>query len=242
MNIWDGLSGSRSSGSQRAPDRVDWDKVIEQVIDCQTAVNVNAASVVSSDVSITTLETRVQGVEAAALQSVGAAEVVSGMVVTEYGDGAAHKTVFTLTSVVLETVDGATPATDGAYAAIKLYVFPAGAKIDLVEFFKFDLVENNDGADGFTTTADFDIGLGSEAAIQASVFSLSGAQSDYNKTTVALVASSSTGDTDTNTTPGVTTTRDFYLNLRTVADTDHGTANGIVEVTGTIAITWTMLE
>lgn len=31
MHQWDGLSASRSVGTQRAPDRVDWDKIIEQM-------------------------------------------------------------------------------------------------------------------------------------------------------------------------------------------------------------------
>ncbi len=266
MNVWDGTT-VRGSGIQRAPDRVDWDENVRQTAATQTAVNVNISNVgtnvtgvsdnvtdintntgnIATNVSnIGTNDTAIanllSGVSGVALHSVGAVETVSGLVVAEYGDGATHKTVLTLTAVELETVDGTDPPNDGAWAALKLYVFPLGTKVSTLAHFKVSLAEANAGAAGFTATSDFDIGLGSVAVAQAVAFSLSGTQSDYGEATVALSGGASADDTDTQTTVTNLTSRDLYLNLRVVDDADHGTANGIVEVTGVITITWTMVE
>ncbi len=267
MDVWDGSTDRNDGTQQRAPDRTDWTTNIKQIADTQTAVNVNAASVVSSDANIATNVTGISdnvtdigtntsgvsgnvtaianalaGVDAITLQSIGTEEVVSGMVVTEYGDGAQHKTVFTLTSVVLGTVDGSTPATDGAWAALLLYTFPTGTKITSMSHFEFDLTANNAGADGLTTTCDFDIGVGSIAVAQETAFSLTGTLSDYGDATVALAGSASTDDAATVTAPASHTVADLYLNMRIVDDADHGTAAGILEVTGTITVLWTMVQ
>ena len=221
MDVWDGSSDRRDVGSQRGPDRVDWDEMLSQVQLAQRGFN---------------------GVDPITLQSVGAAETVSGMAVTEYGDGAVHKTVFTLTAVDLETVDGSSPATDGAWVALKLYTFPAGTKVLEASHFKVSFAEANAGAAGFTATSDFDIGVGSVATLQESAFSLAGTEVDYGSATVALSGGASTDDTATVTTKAAHTVRNLYLNLRVVDDADHGTVNGIVEVTGVIVVVWTMLE
>ncbi len=204
-----------------------------------TNIATNVSNIGTNDTAIANL---LAGVDGVALHSVGAVETVSGLAVAEYGDGATHKTVLTLTAVDLETVDGTDPPNDGAWAALKLYTFPAGTKISTLSHFKVSFAEANAGSAGFTATSDFDIGLGSVAVAQAVAFSLSGTQSDYNEATVALSGGASTDDTDTQTTVTNLTSRDLYLNLRIVDDADHGTANGIVEVTGVITITWTMVE
>ncbi len=223
--------------------------ISDNVTDIATNVSNIATNVTDIGTNVTDIGTNVTdianalaGVDATALHSVGAAEAVSGMVVTEYGDGATHKTVFTLTAVDVETVDGSTPGTDGAWAAIKLYTFPSGSKVSTLTHFKVSFAEANAGAAGFNADSDFDFGLGSVATLQESDFSLAGTEVDYGKATVALTAGTSTDDTNTQTTASNLTSRDLYLNLRIVADTDHGTANGIVEVTGVITITWTMVE
>ncbi len=221
MDVWDGSSDRRDVGSQRGPDRVDWDEMLTQVQLAQRGFN---------------------GVDPVTLQSVGASETVSGMTVTEYGDGAVHKTVFTLAAVELETVDGSSPATDGAWAALKLYAFPAGTKVLEASHFKVSLAEANAGAAGFNAASDFDLGVGSVATLQESDFSLAGTEVDYGSATVALSGGASTDDTATVTTKATHTVRNLYLNLRVVDDADHGTVNGIVEVTGVITVVWTMLE
>jgi len=249
MDVWDGTTDRSDGQSQRAPDRTDWVENIAQVAATQTAVNTNLSDIADNiiniglnDAEILTLQGRVAGVEAAALQSVGAVETVSGLTVTEYGNGAFHKTVLTLAAVELATTDGCTPATDGAWASQLLYTFPTGTKLLQASHFNLDSAENNAGADGLTATADFDIGLGSVAVANSTDFSLTGTLSDYGDATVALTASASTGDTDTVTTPATHTVNDLFLNVRTVDDADHGTVAGQLDVTGTIVIIWSMLE
>ncbi len=220
MDLWDGTSSRRSAGSQRAPDRVDYDKTIEQIRLAQNGFN---------------------AVDAVTLQSVGAQETISGLAITEYGDGAMHKTVFTFTAFSLATLDGVTPATDGAWGTDQLYTFPTGSK--LLQASGFDLnLANVAGDDGLTDTADFDIGLGSVAVAAATAFSLTGTLSDYGDATVALSGGASTGDAATVSTPAVHTATGLHLNLRTVDNADHGVAAGAVLLTGSGFIVWSMLK
>lgn len=221
MDKWDGTSDARSAGTQRAPDRVDWDECVKQVRLAQDAAN---------------------GVDSVTLQSVGAVASVSGLTVAEYGDGALHKTVLTLVAVEVASTDGTTPGTDGAWGTKTLYTFPTGTKILQSAHMNLDSLADNPGADGFTATSDFDLGVGSVAVAQASAFSLSGTQSDYAEATVALTSSTSTGDSNTNTTPASHTATPLILNFRTVDDADHGTVAGLLKVSGTIVITWSMVE
>ncbi len=255
MDVWDGSSSVRASGAQRAPDRIDWDENVKQVAAAQTAVNVNITDIGTnlSDIgtNVTDIGTNVTGISdnvtAIGLNTSaigvlegteGTPEVVTGLVITESGTDALRKTVFTFTSVELSSTDGTVAGTDGAWAALKLYEFPAGVKIVESSSFLFDLAENNAGADGFTATADFDIGLGSVASAQATAFGLATTQSDYNEATVALTGSTSTADTDTNVIPTIKDGVDLYLNLRTIEDTDHGTTAGLIEVTGVATVLW----
>jgi len=221
MDVWDGSSARRTAGSQRAPDRIDWDKMLEQMQMVQKGYN---------------------GVDPLTLQSVGAAETITGMTVTEYGNGAFHKTVLTFAAMELDTVDGTTPATDGAWGSKKLYTFPTGTKLLTAADFYFGLTAVNPVAEGFTATSDFDIGLGSVAVAQASAFSLAGTQSDYAKATVALAGSTKAAQTNTNTTAASHTATPLILNLRVVDDADHGTAVGLLQITGTATIYWSMVR
>ncbi|KKK66877.1 hypothetical protein LCGC14_2959670 [marine sediment metagenome] len=222
MNIWDGSSERRNIGSQRAPDRLDWDQIIAEVQLVQRGFN---------------------GEDPTTLQSKGTDPSSTGLIITEFGDGAFHKTVFTFTAFELATTAGSTPATDGAWASEQIYTFPTGSKLLIASGFDLDSLEDNPGADGITSTSDFDLGLGSVAVAQASAFSLTGTQSDYGDATVALVASESSGDAVNVTTAAVHTVADLLLNFRTVAETDHGaTVAGLLKVTGTAFVVWTMLK
>ena len=147
-----------------------------------------------------------------------------------------------LDDVEVASVDGTSPATDGAWGTKQLYTFPTGTKILQSAHINLDSEADNPGADGFTATSDFDLGVGSVAVAQASAFSLSGTQSDYAEATVALTSSTSTGDSNTNTTPASHTATPLILNFRTVDDADHGTVAGLLKVSGTIVINWTMVE
>ena len=220
MNIWDGLSDSRTAGTQRAPDREDWGEIVQQMQNTQGQTN---------------------GLEETTLQSVGALATVTGLTVEEFGDGAQHKTVLTLDAVELDTTDGTDPVNDGAWAALQLYTFPTGTKFCNYSDFTFAVAENNAGADGLTATADFDIGVGSVAVAQAVAFSLTGTLSDYGDYTAALSGSADTCQVERSTALTLTSTA-LILNLRTVDNADHGTAAGLLEVTGTITVLWTMVK
>jgi len=221
MDVWDGTSARRTGLSQRAPDRIDWDKMLQQMQLVQNGFN---------------------GVDPLTLQSVGAAETVSGMAVTEYGNGGIHKTVFTFTAMELDSVDGTTPATDGAWGSLKLYTFPTGTKLLTAADFYLGLTAVNPVTTGFTATSDFDIGLGSVAVAQASAFSLTGTQNDYAAVTVALAGSTKAAQTNTNVTPASHTATPLLLNVRVVDDADHGTSAGLLQVTGTATVYWSMLR
>lgn len=221
MNVWDGTSDRRDIGSSRAPDRVDWDQMIAEMQLAQKGFN---------------------GIDPVTLQSVGAVATKTGLSVAEYGDGAMHKTVLTLASVSLASTDGSTSGTDGAWASQLLYTFPTGRHICALAYFKLDSLEANPGADGFTSTSDFDLGIGSVASAQETIFGLTGTQADYGEATVALSGSASTDDTNTQTSVVNLTTTGLYLNLRTVDDADHGVTAGALEVTGVIVLTWTMVD
>jgi hypothetical protein len=222
MDLWDGTHVKRSAGTQRHCDRADYDAIVQQMRLAQNGFN---------------------GVDSVTLQSIGTKEVIAGLTITEYGDGAVHKTVFTFDSFVLSTTAGSTPAADGAWATDVIYTFPTGTKITYGSGFTFDLLENNPGADGITATSDFDIGVGSVAVAAEAAFSLSSTLSDYGDATVALSGSASTGDSASVTSPAAHTATALNLNLRTVAEADDGgSAAGAVEVTGTFAILWTMIN
>ena len=221
MEVWDGLSASRSVGSQRAPDRADWGEIVGHVKGVQGQTN---------------------GLEETTLHSVGAAETISGLSVAEYGDGAVHKTVFTFTAVELDTVDGTVPATDGAWSSLKLYTFPTGSKLLLASDFYWGLTAVNPVGEGFTATSDFDIALGSVAVANSTDFSLTGTQVDYGEAVVALTGSTVAAQTATVTTPAVHTATPLLLNLRCVDDADHGTLAGLLQVTGTATIFWSMIR
>ena len=220
MDVWDGSSDRRDVGSQRGPDRVDWDEMLTQVQLTQRGFN---------------------GVDPTTLQSVGAVASVTGLTVEEFGDGALHKTVLTLDTVELDTTDGTDPNNDGAWAALQLYTFPTGTKFCNYSDFTFAVAENNAGADGLTATADFDIGVGSVAVAQAAAFSLTGTLSDYGDYTAALSGSADTCQVERSTALTLTSTA-LILNLRTVDNADHGVAAGLLEVSGTITILWTMVK
>lgn len=217
MDLWDGTHVGRSEGTQRSCTRSDYDAIVQQFRTIQGATD---------DVT---------------LQSTGAAETISGLAVTEYGDGAFHKTVFTLTALALISTDGVDAPNDGAWATDVLYTFPAGSKLLIASGFDFDLA-NVAGDDGFTDTADFDIGLGSVAVAPEVAFSLTGTLSDYGDATVALVGGVKTGQAASVVTAAEHTARTLNLNVRTVDDADHGAAAGSLLVTGTGYIIWSMLK
>jgi len=190
------------------------------------------------------------GVTATAIHSVGAAETTTGISVQELGDGAVHKTIITLASAPMSVVDGTTPATDGAWGKIKLYTFPVG-HIKILgghQLFPIGGLVATSSGSGLVADADFEIGVGTVAASNQNAFDLNnGTEEDIVphatvKLTTSANASIKTAVQGTDAVyDGSTTASVAYLNMRTSADGDSGTAASTLTCSGTITIVWTNL-
>jgi hypothetical protein len=234
--VWDGDSGNRDSddGTQRAPDYRDWDRVIAEVAAVQTRVNNNE-----------------DGVDDDAVDSVGTLETVTGLTVSEKGDGAMHKTVISLASVSVASTDGSTAGTDGAWGTKKLYTFPAGHIQIIGAHFTTALgavAAVTGGGAGFADDADFGLGIGSAAAANSTEWGLSTteediiAEIDYDLTSGASDAAEvGVRDGTQVVFDGSSTPQPVYLNFRTLADGDHGTTADALTITGTLTLTWVNL-
>ena len=182
--------------------------------------------------------------------SFGTIESVSGLTVKEYGDAAVHKTILTLANVVMDVTDGANPDTDGAWGTKKLYTFPQGHVQILGAHFVSPIggmVAASTGS-GLTDTADFEIGVGTVASGNESVFGLKGTQQNIVAAiTTELTASATTAiKSGVTTTPGnnydgSTTAIPVNLNMRTSGDADSGTGASTLTVSGTLTILWSVL-
>lgn len=189
--------------------------------------------------------------DAVAIHSVGTVNPLAvGATVTELGDGAVHKTIITLDDVAIPVVDGTTPATDGAWGKMLLYTFPVG-HIKILgghQVFPVGGLVASSAGSGLTATADFEIGVGSVGASNLNAFDLNnGTEEDIvPHSTVALTASANTDiesaaqGTDA-VYDGSTTATKAYLNMRTSADGDSGTAASTLTCSGTVTIVWTNL-
>jgi len=198
--------------------------------------------------SIATLNDRVAGIDADTEHSVGTKESTTGMVTTEKGDGAVHKTVINLTEVEMITTDGTTPANDGAWGTTKLYTFPKG-HINLISCAaEFPLGGLEAVGSSLAADADFELGLGSTAAAQATQFDLQAAEENLSSAAMVCALTAKTSDElekDVQTTlaelDGSTTAIPVYLNMRTRADGDHDTSADVLKVTGKITLLWSLI-
>jgi len=191
------------------------------------------------------------GVDSVAIDSVGVLETVSGLTVVEKGDGAVHKTVITLAEVIMTTADGAVPATDGMWSTLKLYTFPQGHIAVLASHMTCPItgIEAVTGSGtGLSDTADLELGVGSVASANETVFGLNnGAQEDIIEAMdVDLTAKTSdSAETVVNSTvavyDGSTTESTLNMNLRTIDDADAGTGADTVKVSGTLTVLWSNL-
>ncbi len=237
-SVWDGDSGNRDSddGVQAGPDHRDWDRMISEVAAAQEQVDANQAGV---------------AYPANALHTVGAVTSKTGLSVVEYGDAAVHKTLFTFDTMAMASTDGATPATDGAWGAQSLYTFPAGQLILLGAQFVSPLdglIAVTGGGTGFSTTADFEIGVGTVAAVQAGSFDLDGGTEEDIIGAIVCALTAKTSDAIESGVNGTAAVHDgtssaiiFYLNFRTVDDADHGVTADILQVNGTLTLLWSIL-
>lgn len=208
----------------------------KQINDINTEIGELATGVTADDVII---------------HSVGTVNPLAvGATVTELGDGAVHKTIITLDEVAMPVVDGTSPTTDGAWGTLKLYTFPAG-HIQILgghQVFPIGGLVASSAGSGLTSTADFEIGVGTAAAANASSFDLNNGTEEniVPHATVALTASKTTAilsgvQGTVAVYDGHTTATTANLNMRTSADGDSGTAASTLTCSGTVTIVWTNL-
>jgi len=242
-SVWDGDSASRDSDNDnvRAPDHQDWTRLIQEVAATQT----------QCDTNIDDIANLATGVDDDATDSVGTLETVSGLSVSEKGDGAVHKTIITLLNVDMTITDGSTPGTDGAWGTLKLYTFPEGHVNILGTHMLCPLggIEAvTGGGTGLSDTADIEVGVGSVASANATAFGLeNGTQEDIVEALdVDLTAKTSdAAETAVDGTAvvydGASTASSLNLNARTLDDADSGTGADILRVDGTLTVVWTIL-
>ncbi len=208
----------------------------KQINDINTEIGELATGVTADDVII---------------HSVGTVNPLAvGATVTELGDGAVHKTIITLDEVAMPVVDGTSPTTDGAWGTLKLYTFPAG-HIQILgghQVFPIGGLVASSAGSGLTSTADFEIGVGTAAAANASAFDLNNGTEEniVPHSTVALTTSAnadieSAAQGTAAVYDGSSTATLAYLNMRTSADGDSGTAASTLTCSGTVTIVWTNL-
>lgn len=165
----------------------------------------------------------------------------TGVAVTEYGDGAIHKTTFTFTDVDLALTDNAGVV---AYTGLKIYDFPAGAIMIVGATSDIDLTKSSTGVN---VDWDGDVGVGTVTATNDA--SLATTEQNIIPTTAtpqaaagATTANGQSTATQNAVLDGTTTAIDAFLNLL-VDDADHdvtGTACNLI-ANGTVTITWVNL-
>ncbi len=235
-SVWDGDSINRDSDNapRKSPDWRDWNRMIEEVAATQTRVDSNNA-----------------GRDDDTIDGPGTLATVTGLIAVEKGNGAVHKTVITFDEMEMASTDGSTPATDGAWGTKKLYTFPQG-HVNILGAHMVTplggLEAVTGGGTGFSTTADFEIGVGSVASAQATAFGLEdGTQEDIiaaldvdlTAKTSDAIESGANGTAATY--DGSTTPSTLNLNFRTLDDADHGTVADVLKVSGTLTVLWSVL-
>ena len=230
--IWDGTSPTRNPAlaQLKAPDWRDWRRMIAELAATQNAC---------------------KGVAGNALHTIGALTSKTGLTVVETGDGAVHKSVITFASMAMASIDGTTPATDGAWGTQPIYTFPVGHIAVLASHVVFPLgllIATTGGGTGFSTTADFEIGVGTVASANWTGFGLNnGTQENICAAMVAALtaktsdAIESIAQATVAVHDGSTTAIDIHMNFRTIDDADHGTVADILTVSGTLTLIWSNL-
>ncbi len=235
-SVWDGDSANRDSdsGNKQSPDYRDYVRMIAEVAAAQTQIDSNAA-----------------GVDSNTIHTVGSVTSKTGLSVVEKGSGAIHKTIITMASMSTITTVGTTVGTDGAWGSQLLYTFPAGyiqilgAHIVVPDGL---MISGLQDATGWKTAGDFEIGVGTVASAQETVFGLNnGTQEDIIAAITSALSSyiSDAQEASQLTTvtafDGTTSAKELYFNYRALAELDYGTVNDTLVLSGTFGIIWTML-
>lgn len=170
--------------------------------------------------------------------NVGVAESVSGVTVTEYGDGVFHKTVFTFTNAAIALTDAAGVV---AWIGQKLYTFPQG--FIYMQSAVLDLALTLSAA-GVNADWDGDIAVGT--AVNGEDGTLATTEQDIIPATATpqAAASATTGDAVSTATEhkihdGTSAAKALYLNVL-VDDTDHDVTSTPTNMifNGTLTVCW----
>jgi hypothetical protein len=181
--------------------------------------------------------------------SVGTDPEISGLTITELGDGAVHKTIFDFDEMEMTVTDGTTPATDGAWGTLKLYTFPKGYVQIIGSYMHFPeggIVASSEGS-GLVATADFEIGVGTEASANHSSFVLGATEDDIvSDINIDLDdsksdAAAASGVVDPFAKDGTSTAGTINLNVRTEQNDDSGTDDSTLTISGRLVVTWSVL-
>ncbi len=160
----------------------------------------------------------------------------TGNVASESGDGVVHKTTITLSAMELAVTDAL------AYASQKLYDFPAGRILILGTTGSLAWAVTTVRADTINDNAAMDWSVGSAAASSVTLATtMVDLLPKVDKTldgSVAAFTSASTGALSASAQfDGTGTALDAYLNVSFPTTTDID-ADGTLNVTGTVTITW----
>lgn len=164
--------------------------------------------------------------------------------VAEYGDGAVHKTVLTLTNTPVSVVS---VTTGNGVGGTLLYTFPAGYIANHGCTANLSIsVAAADQADFTDATPEGDIGIGTAAPANADALGTDA--TDDNFATAAAFTMSSYADTSVVLPPeasanynGTSTPVPLYLNvLVDAADIDDGVTTEVL-VSGTVTVVWSAL-
>jgi len=233
LTVWDGDSKNRDSDNapQKGPNYQDWARLVLELSTLQTRVDANDT-----------------GYDDDTLHTVGTAGVKDGMVVTEEGDGAVHKTTFTFDEMSLASVIGANSRPYGSQA---LYTFPDGHILVHGTHVEFPLgdIECVDGAGaGFSSTANIEVGVGTVATTDIASDGLNGTTEEDVVTALDIDLTSKTSnaiETAVNGTGAVVdghgAGKTYYLNYRCIGADDHGAVVDALLFSGIFTILWSNL-
>ena len=160
----------------------------------------------------------------------------TGVSATERGAGTIHRTILTLTGVVIDTTDA---GANGGHGTLPIYTFPTGYIKILGCMLWIDTITA--GAGGIDDAGVIDIGLGS-AAVGVDNEELATTEQDIgNKVDLTLVAGTKSNVGSYNYTDlaldGTSTAIIANLNAAVTAAT-HGAAADTLTITGRINIDW----
>ncbi len=234
-SVWDGDSVDVDSddGNQSSPSHASWGRVRAEIAAAQTRIYNNE-----------------RGVNDDAIDSIGTLATVSGLTVVEKGDGAIHKTIFTLVEVPVVTNDGVDPTTDGTWGTTKLYTFPEGQIVILgghQTYLTGALESTVGGGTGLSDTADLGIVVGTVAAAQSTEWGLSTteeyicAEADVDLSGGASDAAASSVNSALVPADGSAAALSVNLNVRGLGNDDSGVVSDILKVSGTITVVWTVI-